>query len=114
VIPTLRYEELEQRLVDRLLAERGAIRVQLSPAHAGPWAALLRLARDCSGWQRLPFQRRVLPAARGILLTGRIFLFHSKLLSLISVVVLNSAAQTWHSRPDGTVVFQFNQAGAEA
>ena len=114
MIPTLRYEDLEQGLVDRLLAESGAIRVELSPPHASPLAALLSLARDCLGWNHLPFRRRVGPAARGLVLTGRILLFHSKLLSLLSVVVLDSAAQTWHSRPDGTVVFQFIRAGAAA
>jgi hypothetical protein len=114
VTPTLRYEQLEQELVDRLLAESGTIRVQLSSAHAAPLAALLGVARECLGWKHLPFWRRIWPAARALLLTARILLFHSKLLSLIGVVILNSAAQTWHRRPDGTVVFQFVRAAGEA
>ena len=114
MILTLRYEDLEQGHVDRLLADGGELRVELPERHAIPLAALLSLVRKTRDWRHEPFLRRFGSAARGLALTVRILIFNNKLLSLLNVIVLNSTAQTWHTRPDGMTVFQFKSVRTEA
>ena len=107
MLPTLEYEDLEMDRVDRLLAEHGEIRVSLNTSHAAPLTSLIDVIRATGDWKRLPLLSRLSPGAKALVLTARITFLHSRLLSLLNVIVLHAPAQLWHTRPDGSVLFHF-------
>ena len=111
--PILRYQDLELVHVDRLLSEHRVLRLELDPRRAAPLAALIDIARGATAGRGLPLIPRLRQLCRGLWLTLRILVRHSKLFSLLNVIVLDAPSQTWHARSDGTVVFQFIRSRAK-
>jgi hypothetical protein len=107
----LRYPELEMNHVDSLFSAQGELLVLLPAKHAEALASLIESTRVVQSWgrNRTPFLARLVPLAKGLLLTLRITIKHSHLSALYGVIALNSRSQTWEQQPDGHVLFCFKK-----
>jgi len=103
------YEDLDMNRVDGILDEKGELLVSLPPNHASALISFIETTQVAQSWSknRTPFFARLVPLAKGLLVTLRITIKHSRLFDLGRVVVLNSASQTWEKLPDGHVLFRF-------
>lgn len=107
----LRYSELETNRVDSLFSAEGELLVSLPPKHARALISFIETTRVAQSWgvKRTPFSARLVPLAKGLLVTLRITIMHSHLFALGGVVVLNSRFQAWEELPDGDILFRFKQ-----
>ena len=107
----MQYSELESHRVDTRLSEDRQLHVSLAAKHAAALIALIETTRVVQGWgvTGTPFLARLSPLGKGLFLILRILLLHSRLLALISVIVLNSRTQIWEQHTDGHVMFTFKQ-----
>ena len=105
----LRYDELDMNRVDTILDEKGELLISLPPNHASVLISFIETVQVSQSWakNRTPFLARLVPLAKGLLVTLRITVKHSRLFDLGRVVVLNSASQIWEHLPDGHVLFRF-------
>jgi hypothetical protein len=105
----LRYDDLDMNRVDGIFDEKGELLVSLPPNHASALISFIETTQVAQSWSksRTPFLARLVPLAKGLLVTLRITIKHSRLFELGRVVVLNSASQTWEKLPDGHVLFRF-------
>lgn len=105
----LRYDDLNMNRVDTIFSENGELLVTLSPNHAAALISFIETVRVSQSWgkNRTPFLARLVPLAKGLLVTLHIAVKHSRLFDLGRVIVLNSASLTWEELPDGQIVFRF-------
>lgn len=105
----LGYLDLSMDHVDSVLSQKGELLVSLPGKHARACMSFIGTVQAVQSWspRRTPFLARLWPLVKGLLVTIRILVAHSKLFELSRVIVLNSSAQTWEQHPDGTYLFRF-------
>jgi hypothetical protein len=106
---TLRYDDLDMNRVDAIFDEKGELLISLPPNHASALISFIKAVQVSQSWAKngTPFLARLVPLAKGLLVTLRITVKHSRLFDLSRVIILNSASQTWEHLPDGQVLFRF-------
>jgi hypothetical protein len=105
----LRYDDLDMNRVDAIFDEKGEILISLPANHASALISFIETMQVTQSWSKnhTPFLARLAPLAKGLLVTLRIAIKHSRLIDLGRVIVLNLTSQTWEKLPDGHVLFRF-------
>lgn len=107
-MPTvLSYDDLDARSIDPIFSKDGQVIVSLPTPHATALIAFIETARASQSWGHIPFLARLGPLAKGLFVTLRITVRHSRLFALGQIIVLNSSSQTWEQLPDGQFLFRF-------
>jgi hypothetical protein len=105
--PTLRYEDLEHKRVDRLLEENGVVQISLTDKHASALSSLIEATQAIQVWRQMNRRKRVVPGAKTLVLAARIFLRHSKLFELLNLIVVRAIPCSSYKLSDGSVLFRF-------
>ncbi len=109
MVRTLGYADLSMDRADSVLSENGELLVSLPEKHGRACVAFIETVRTVQSWpaNRTPFVARLWPLLKSFGVTLRVLIGHAKLFELSRVIVLNSSAQTWERRPDGSFLFKF-------
>jgi hypothetical protein len=109
MVPALGYADLSMDRADCVLSENGELLVFLPEKHGLACVAFIETVRTVQKWPAncTPFVARLWPLLKSFGVILRVLIGHAKLFELSRVIVLNSSAQTWERRPDGTFLFKF-------
>lgn len=105
------YSNLDLDQVDAVLAQNGELLVSLPERHARACIVFIETVREVKSLNknRSSFITRCLVLAKGLWMTLRLMLAHSRLFQLGRVVILNSSSQTWEQSTDRNFLFRFTR-----
>ena len=96
----LHYDDLEMNRVDGVFNEMGEVLVTLPSNHASALISFVETVLIVQSWSkdRTPFLARLMPLAKGLLVTLRVTIRHPRLFDLGQIIVLKSNhSRTWEN-----------------